>query len=77
MQCLVSYIHWSHSVNGSTTSEEENPKDDNIRNENKCVYFVHCLKSLMIGSVDLVKTNSHPGDPYTLTVEVSKKIKKI
>merc|ERR1719370_1020607 len=36
MQCLVSYIHWSHSVNGSE---------------------------------DLVKTNSPPGDPYSLIVE--------
>merc|ERR1711874_237210 len=36
MQCLVSYIHWSHSANGSE---------------------------------ELVKTNSHPGDPYSLIVE--------
>ena len=30
-----------------------------------------CLTSVMLGSEDLVKTNSHPGDPYSLTVEVS------
>merc|ERR1711992_218995 len=37
MQCLVSYIHWSHSVN--------------------------CSEDLV------VKTNSHPGDPYSLKIE--------
>ena len=36
-------------------------------------YFID-MTSLIIGSEDLVKTNSHPGDPYSLIVEVSKDI---
>ena len=38
-----------------------------------CELFVWIfMTTLSTGSEDLVKTNSHPGDPYSLTVEVSK-----
>ena len=33
-----------------------------------------CVIKLFLGSEDLVKTNSHPGDPYSLIVEVSSKL---
>ena len=34
-----------------------------------------CVIKLFLGSEDLVKTNSHPGDPYSLIVEVSSKLR--
>ena len=40
-------------------------------------HFIHtfvCIIKLFLGSEDLVKTNSHPGDPYSLIVEVSSKL---
>ena len=41
-------------------------------------HFMHtfvCVIKLFLGSEDLVKTNSHPGDPYSLIVEVSSKLR--